>query len=567
MVKKAVALLSKSDKRFLFLLSLFSIVISFIEMIGIGVIFPFISIASDFSEIHSNEYYSAAYLYFGATSEVEFVTYAGIALIAFYLLRSLINLFYYYLISRFSRGRYHVLASRVFRNYLELSYKNYLNKNSSYINKVIVNEVQNLTTFLSGILLLISEIFVAFLIYILMFYVDSQVTIILTIFLIVNAIFLVRFVSRRVKSAGIEREKHQRVFYEIINKSLGNFKVLKLTGGKSKVLHDFKLSSNAYTASNIANETLGHFPRLYLEAVSFSIPLLMAIYVVNAQSDNISDSLPIISMFVLGLYRLMPSVNRIISGYNQALYNRRAVDIVSESLQLNVEELGLEAVDFDRSIKLSNIGFSYSEGNSVLNNISIRIDKGDNVAFIGKSGSGKSTLVDIISGLYMPTSGHVEVDGVIINLDNVQSWRSKIGYIPQSVYLFDGTIAENIALNENIDLDRVREILEQVDMLNFLDIHHQGVDTAVGENGVKLSGGQKQRIAIARALYTNPEILVLDEATSALDQKTEKKIMENIYDISSDKTLIIITHKEVTLYRCKTIYNVDNGKIFRREIE
>ena len=191
----------------------------------------------------------------------------------------------------------------------------------------------------------------------------------------------------------------------------------------------------------------------------------------------------------------------------------------------------------------------------------LTIKKGEKIAFVGESGSGKSTLVDIIIGLYRPKTGYIKIDDEILDEKNLKSWRKKIGYIPQTIYLFDGTVAKNVALGEKIDKKRVVEALKKAKILDFLKEHHQGLNTRVGEGGVKLSGGQKQRVAIARALYDNPEVLVLDEATSALDNETEEKIMEEIYKISENKTLIIIAHRLSTLKKCEKIYKIEDGRL------
>jgi ABC-type multidrug transport system fused ATPase/permease subunit len=199
-----------------------------------------------------------------------------------------------------------------------------------------------------------------------------------------------------------------------------------------------------------------------------------------------------------------------------------------------------------------------------LENISLTIHKGDKIAFIGESGSGKSTLIDLIIGLYRPKSGTISVDGTRLDESNIKAWRSKIGYIPQSIYLFDGTVAQNVAFGKAIDDVQIKESLRQANILEFLENHHQGIHTAVGEGGIKLSGGQRQRIAIARALYGSPEILVLDEATSALDTDTEAKIMEEIYKISENKTLIVIAHRLSTIDGCQKVYLLSKGKITER---
>lgn len=256
----------------------------------------------------------------------------------------------------------------------------------------------------------------------------------------------------------------------------------------------------------------------------------------------------------------MPSVNRIMSSYNQILFYHKSLEIVHNDLMYNNEELGEKKVEFNDEIVIKDLNFEFEKNKPVLKNINLTIKKGSSVAFIGESGSGKSTLVDIIIGLYKPKDGVTTSDNNEINDTNIKSWRLKVGYIPQSVYLFDGTVGENVAFASMYDEDKIDKVLKLAKIYNFLSMK-EGANTLVGEGGVMLSGGQKQRIAIARALYTDPEILVLDEATSALDDETEKQIMQEIYDISGDKTLIMIAHRLSTLDRCEKIYNLKDGSL------
>lgn len=215
-------------------------------------------------------------------------------------------------------------------------------------------------------------------------------------------------------------------------------------------------------------------------------------------------------------------------------------------------------------ISINNLNFLYEKDKKILNNVSLEISKGSSIAFIGESGSGKSTLVDVIIGLH-DLDDNLYIDDYPLNLKNLQSWREKIGYIPQNINLFEGTVAENVAFSKYYDEIRVKKALEQAKLLEFLEKEHNGIDTLAGDSGIKLSGGQRQRVAIARALYTDPEILVLDEATSALDTNTEADIMKEIYEISKGKTLIIIAHRLSTIKKCDKVYEIKNGFIFERK--
>jgi len=560
-LKKLSSLLTKHDKKFLLFLVFFSVFIAVIETIGIAAIMPFISIASDFTLIESNEYYKAIYEFFRFSSYLDFVIVFGVLLVFYYILRGGLNLLYFYLLARFSKGRTHLLAYRLFENYLGMSYHQFINKNSSELSKSIINETQYLTIMISATLFMVSEIFVVIFIYSAMIYIDWKITIIMTIFLGLNALFLIKKISPIIKRQGVVREEYQKKFFEIINSTFGNFKIIKLQSNDKLILDRFNSASYGFTKSAIVSESLSNFPRIFLETLGFGLIALVVVYLVYMYQSNISSALGILSMFVLGLYRLMPSANRLLNSYNQIMYYHKSLDLIHNDLMYNGESLGNENIDFQNVIHLQNISFGYSENKMVLENIDLSIQKGEKIAFVGPSGSGKSTLVDILIGLYRPMSGQIVVDDKIISESNIKNWRKKIGYIPQSVYLFDGTVAQNIAFGQEYDEKKIKDVLAKAKILEFLEAHQNGIDTFVGEGGIKLSGGQKQRIAIARALYQEPEILVLDEATSSLDEAIEKEIMDEIYEISQDKTLIIIAHRLSTIDRCEKVYKIKNKRL------
>ena len=393
-----------------------------------------------------------------------------------------------------------------------------------------------------------------------MLYINYKITLLLTMLLLLNTLLMLKTVSVKIKQAGINREDAQKDFYEILNKSLGNFKLMKFHKENSEILNEFSLASFLYTRANITNLTLMQVPRLFLEAISFTIIIFIITYLVWKYENNISEVLAIISMFVLALYRLMPSLNRMMNSYNQILFYYKSLELIYTDITLDSELLGKKEINFNNKIILEKISFEYEKNKNILQDIILDIKKGSKIAFIGESGSGKSTLVDIIIGLHLPTRGKIIVDEIVLDSSNIQSWRSKIGYIPQSVYLFDGTVGENITFGLEYNKAKVDDVLKKSKIYDFL-YSKEGQETLVGEGGVMLSGGQKQRIAIARALYSNPEVLVLDEATSALDDETEKEIMDEIYELSDNKTLIIIAHRLSTIDRCEKVYKLENGKI------
>ncbi len=564
MLKKIFFILSKEDKKFLFSLLLFSVFISFIESFAISLVMPFITLASDFSYFDKNKYLIRLKDYL-ALPVFEIIVYFGVVLIIFYVLRALLNSYYFHLLARFSKGRYHAIAYKVFAKFLNTDYENFTQKNQSEILKSITGEVYNLSTMISSFLLMMSEIFVVLLLYTLMLLVNYKITLFLSLFMIINAFILIKVLSPIVKKAGLKREEAMKNFFEILNTNLNNFKLIKLKTKEDGVLNLFKTQSEIFARANITNESVSAMPRIYLEGVGFCVLVFIVVFLVFKNQSDISGILATISIFVLALYRLMPSANRIITSYHDLLYYRSSLDIIYQILKQKEESLGEEKINFDKELRLENLTFGYKDKKNLFTCLNLSIKKGEKIAFIGESGCGKSTLVDIIIGLLSPREGRVLLDENELNMKNVKNYRQKIGYIPQNIYLFNDSIAKNISFGDEVDEEKLQRVIKQANLEHFVKNLPQGVQTKVGDGGSNLSGGQKQRIAIARALYLDPEILVLDEATSALDMESEARIMDEIYKISKDKTMIIIAHRLSTITRCDSIYRLENGKLFKED--
>ncbi len=558
-IKKLRAITSKKDKLFLLFLLILSIVLSLIETIGITSIMPFITLASDPSKILQNEYSKIVYDFFGFKNPINFMVLFGVLLVIFYIVRAAYTVMYSYLLNRFAFGRYHVFAYRLFRNYVGLPYKEFVKKNSSELTKNILGEASNLTTYIQNLLMMMSEIFTILFLYVLLLLVNWKMTLVLTVFLGIKVLFLTKTISKIIKIQGVKRAELFSKFYRILSETFGNFKLIKLTQNESTIYDEFNAASHGYSKANIINATLGQLPKTILETLGFSILVAVVIYIL-LKYENASFVLPIISMYALALYRMLPAVNRIMSSYNGMLFMAKSLDILHEELTYYPPEEGNKKIDFDNYIYVNGACFEYAKDKTVLHKIDLKIYKGEKIAFIGESGSGKSTLVDLIIGIYRPSSGQLFIDGTPLTDDNIRSWRSRIGYIPQSIYLFDGTVAENVAFGYEIDEIRVVDALKKANIYDFL-LQKNGIHTRVGEGGIQLSGGQKQRIGIARALYSDPEILVLDEATSALDNETEAKIMDEIYSASEGKTLLVIAHRLSTVERCDRKISMSNGRI------
>jgi ATP-binding cassette, subfamily B, bacterial PglK len=532
-----------------------------IEVIGVSAIMPLIDTATDLSRIQSNIYYKAVFDFFVFEREVDFVITFALLLFVFYFLRGGINIFYSYSMAKYSQVLYAETTKILFKTYLTMPYNIFVKKNSSYLTKTIITEASLFSSLISSILLMISEIFIITFLYALMLFTNWKVTTIFTLILSFKVLLLTKTISRVIKSVGKDRAVFQEKFYEILNRTFGNYKNIKLQDRLliNKLKYNFNTIVDKYANVSIINTTLQSVPRILLETLGFGLVTLSLTYLLYENQSNILYVLPTLSFFVLAMYRILPSVNRILTGYNTLMFYHKSIDIVSSEIEIAQENLGDNKISFKKNIVLKDVDFYYQDA-QILSKINLVINKGDKIAFIGESGSGKSTLVDLIIGIHNPKIGSIFVDGVLLNKTNLQDWRSKISYIPQQIYLFDGTVAENVCFGRELDKEHLVKILKQANILNFLQ-KKQGLNTLVGEGGIQLSGGQKQRIAIARALYGSPEVLVLDEATSALDDKIEQKIMDEIYRISINKTLIIVAHRLSTIENCNKVYKLNNGAI------
>jgi ATP-binding cassette, subfamily B, bacterial PglK len=548
------------DKSKLIKLALLSIIVSVVEVVGITAVMPFISIASDFSYIASNQYLSFVYQLFDFESKIEFLLLFGGFLIVFYFFRGGLNIFYYAKLAKFSRGYYHILAKKIFNNFIHRKYIDFLDLSNPDITKAIINEAQGVTTIISSILLILSEIFIIVLILAVMMY--KSFTAALFVFIILGgSLFVIKkTVSVNINRQGIIREKYQKGFYSIINSSFGNFKLLKLIPNLKLVSEKFDQTSKGFSDTQIKFETLIHIPRIAIEFFGFSIVILLVMYFMAYENKTIQEVMPIITLFVLSLYRLLPSVNRIITNYNNIEYYSKSLSVVKKEISYAKDKALTQEVKFNKNIQLRNIAFRYGN-KSVLNNINLTINCNDKVAIIGESGSGKSTMIDILMGVLQPVDGNVLVDGNTLTAKNLGSWRKKIGYIPQHVYLMDGDVSDNVSFGRVVDKNKVIRALKIAHIYDFLIDYHEGVDTFVGDNGIKLSGGQRQRIAIARAFYDDPDVIILDEATSALDSDTETIVMDLIYKASKGKTMVVIAHRLSTISNCNKVYEIKDGKV------
>jgi ATP-binding cassette subfamily B protein/ATP-binding cassette subfamily C protein len=440
-----------------------------------------------------------------------------------------------------------------------MPYRLYVQKNSGELTGLINSEARQLSNLSLNILQFFFFFFTIILIYVLMLVVNLNMTLILTAILAVLGFIFLNVLIYKNKILGKKRAEMNIKTFRVLTEAFGNYKFVRLKGNKKNLGTSYSSALRQSLKTGVTNHVLGVMPKSILESLGFSLLIAVVIYIL-AKHNDASMVIPLISMYALALYRILPSMNRMLGNINAIAFVQRSLELVDDALNLPVEEEGNEQVTFVETIRLNNVSFKYATGGEVINDISLTIRKGEKVAVTGESGSGKSTLIDIIIGIHKPSSGEISVDGTQLSPENIQSWRGKIGYIPQGIFLFDGTVGENVAYGAEVVEEKIIAALKRANIWDFLSTK-DGIHTKVGEGGIQLSGGQQQRVCIARALYDNPEVLVLDEATSALDNETETKIMNEIYHASENMTLIVIAHRLTTVDRCERKIRIENGKI------
>jgi ATP-binding cassette, subfamily B, bacterial PglK len=503
----------------------------------------------------------------GVNSQQELVTLTMMGLVGVYLVKSV---FLGFLIGRQSRFAYDVQeqqAQRLFAIYLQQPYTFHLQRNSAELVRNITSEVGIFTAMLTSSLLMIAEMLVVIGLVTLLFVAEPIGAILIAIVLGGAAWLFNRATRERISRWGEARQVHDGLKVQHLQQGLGGAKDVKLLGREKEFLAQFQTHNAESARVWRMLITLQNYPRLMFELLAVT-GLAVLVLSMLKQGRDMSTIVPTVALFAAAAFRLMPSVNRILNSTQTIRYSLPVIETLTRELQLSVPEArdgtGNRRRLFERELRLVNLVYRYPTASQhAIDDISICLEKGESVGFIGASGSGKSTLIDILLGLLAPDSGAVEVDGVDIQ-DGLRDWQDQIGYVPQSIYLTDDTLRRNVAFglpDSAIDDNAVARALKMAQLDVFVGSLPNGLNTLVGERGVRLSGGQRQRIGIARALYHDPAVLVLDEATSALDNTTEAGIMEAVEALHGSKTVIIVAHRLSTVANCDRLFKLDSGKV------
>jgi ABC-type multidrug transport system fused ATPase/permease subunit len=515
--------------------------------------------------IESNSILNEIYILLGRPSYGRFIKLSSVAMIIIYIAKNA----YQYVVARYqcyiTTNFNTLLCDKLMRGYLNHEYKFFLETNSAVLNRILNIDVTNTIDLLVNCITLFSDVILFMFLVVYLCTVDIKITTIVMVGAIIFTLIFYNMTHGRIKKLGESSLEQSKKRTQWTLQSFDGIKEIKLYKNERFFADKVNFYTDKYFEYYRKHRYIVLLPSYILEVVCVCFVLMMVI-TQSGDGVNFSQFISKLATFTLVAFRIFPKVSSLNSCISSINYEKKSLEKINEDI-CRFEEIAntnSRELDFYNKIQIKNLTFSYGGiVDNILENINFEIVKGESVAFIGKSGAGKTTLVDLIIGILQPKSGDIFVDG--INIEScLDEWKSKIGYIPQSIFLFDDTILNNIVFgthSEGNAEDKVWKALEAAELDDFVRGLPNGIYTEVGEKGVRLSGGQRQRIGIARALYSNPEILVLDEATSALDGETENAIMESVKTLQGKKTIIIIAHRLSTIKNCDKVYEVSEKKV------
>ena len=572
-LRKLRSLVDPEDHRRALLLIALMVVNAFAQTLAIASVMPFLAVVGNPATVETNAWLQLAYTELGFEDTRSFLFFLGF--VAFFLFMGGIALqaLSQWVITRFSFMQQYKLSKRLMGDYLQRPYAFYLNRNSGDLAKTVLQETGHAVNqaLLPAMRLLSFGLTATALI---VFLVLVHPWLALTVAGVLGSTYgLIYVVSRAwLSRIGRDRVKANGERFTAAAEAFAGAKEIRLLGREQSYLERFRNPSRRFAHHQANSSLLESMPQYGIEAIAFGGILVLVLFLLGGEG-GLGQALPLIGLYGLAGKQLIPAFHKIFGAVASIRFGAASVDAVLDDLGNRPDSIPLPAlvgeplpIHPQRSITLKNVTYRYpSADRDALHRLDVRIPARTTVGFIGSSGAGKSTLIDVVLGLLEPDSGEVLVDGQPVGRDNMRNWQAALGYVPQHIFLADQSVAANIALGllpEEIDMKAVIRAAEMANLHDFVmtDLP-EGYNTIIGERGVRLSGGQRQRIGIARALYRDPSVLLFDEATSALDNVTEHAVMDAIYRLSSEKTIILVAHRLTTVQACNRIFVLEQGKV------
>jgi ABC-type multidrug transport system fused ATPase/permease subunit len=546
-----------------------------LESLGIAMIAPVMQVVIDPKKVQESNILSGIYNFFNMTSTTQLAALIMISLVLVFVIKNIFLYFMNVVQLRFVYTNQFATSRRMMINFMQRPYEYYLGADTTVIQRNITSDVNNLYALILSCLQLISEIIVFVCLVGILLSQDAKMTITIALLLVVVLLVIKYFIKPVMVKAGQDNQDYYSGLYKWIYESVTGIKEIKVANKENYFINGYADCGagyvNAVQKYNLYNST----PRLLIETIAIA-GMVGYMLVVMLGGTSIASLLPQLTVLAAAAARLLPSANRINNYLTSIAYFEPFLDNVSDNLQTEIHDKSIsydsedyrtksevEKLPVTKTIRMEDITYKYPGTDKlILDKATMEIPVGKSVGIVGTSGAGKTTIVDVLLGLLEPENGTITADGVDV-MTNYRGWLKNIGYIPQTIFMTDSTIRKNVAFGvpeDEIDDNKVWQALKEAALDEFVKELPEGLDTQIGERGIRLSGGQRQRIGIARALFEDPEVLVLDEATSALDNDTEAAIMDSINRLHGRKTLVIIAHRLQTIEKCDMIYNIGDGK-------
>ncbi len=570
-VNKVNRLLDKSQKKHILWLAVLMMLAAFIEMASVSLVMPFMETMLNPESITESGFSAFLYTFMKFSSGKSFLVFMAFLLAALYVFKNLFLLFQLSRQNKFVYTGQFVLQRKLLLHFLNKEYEFFLSIDSGEVFRVMNLDAMNTFALVQHLMVFVSEAIVFAVIAVAVFIISPMITVSLAILLLVMGVLILKIIRPILRKAMLKQQKAASSMSKWLLQSIQGIKEIKIMKRERFFEDEFGKNGPIFVQTYRTMTTLSQISRFMIEGISMGAFFLVLGVIILKDLGEIESLIPILSVVAVAALRLLPSVNRLSQTLSQIATLEPCLDKVLETLNNDFESNQVDHLSasdridkLNGSIELKDVSYKYPTGEKyILSGANLLINKGESVGIVGPSGSGKTTAVDILLGLLNIESGKVLIDGKDIRT-NLSGWLSLVGYIPQNIFLLNGTIKDNIAFgNEVDDVDdcKIWLALKEAALDEYVKTLPEGINTEIGERGVRLSGGQRQRIGIARALYNNPEILVFDEATSALDNDTEATIMESINRLKGKKTMIIIAHRLTTIEKCDVVYKVQDGKI------
>ncbi len=568
-MKRFNFLVKKDDKIKLSILLLLLLISTFLEFIGIGSIPIFVSIIFNPDYLSQKFPFLDEYNLFKDLDRNKSILITVTFIITIFIIKNAFIIFVNYWTGIINKSIRSKLYKNLFFNYTYSNYLFYLNRNSSELIRNLTTEVAKAVKYLMSYLMLTRELLILIMIFTLLFVVDFKVSSIIFVFLGSFALIFYLLTKEGNKKRGEKIQLSLGLKIKTITQSINSIKQIKILS-KEKFVNDiFKLHVDEIEKNDFVQKIITSLPRVFFELIAvFAIMIICLVYIYLERDFN--NFIPFITLITISSLRLIPSFSAIAVAFTEIKHTYPAFILLrneTENLNINIKDPinNKSTSEFNEEIELNNVNFEYPNSKkTILENINLKIKIGETIGITGTSGAGKSTLLDLMVGLLHPTNGKILIDGKKFEKEIGQNWIKNVGYVPQEPYLLDDSIKSNIAFGEskkNFNLENYKSAVKLAQLDNFINSLEKKDETIVGEKGIKLSGGQRQRISLARCFYFKPKLILLDEPTSSLDVENEDKIMNEIYDLNIDATLIIISHRYSIFKRCKKIFYLDKKNL------